>query len=580
MSSKDINNNHLRRKAEKLLKNKQHYKASEYANDLESLVEELNIYHIELEHQNEALRVSQQEEEKAKERYLSLFNEAPVGYLLMQKDAKIIDINNTACELLKRKKEDIIRLPFVTYIHELFQDTFYFHIKSVIKNKTLQECDIKIKLPGGQTNFLRLFSLLENNTEKQETIRTTIVNIDIQKELEKNLLIEKERAQESDKLKSAFLANMSHEIRTPMNSILGFSSLIVDKDLSKEQQRTFLNTINESGSYLLKLINDILDISKIDASQLKVHKTDCNILDICSYCYNVISNDRQFKLKPEVELKLRVIDKNKGIVVKTDGERLKQVVINLLNNALKFTKQGVIEYGFNIKTYNDNKFIEFYVKDTGVGIPADKLLIVFERFRQVNMNDAHHGTGLGLSICKGIVELLGGEIHVSSRVGQGSIFTFTIPYENGESQHKNINTVKHVDLSGKLVLIAEDDPASYVYLAELLKTYNCNIHHIAEGNLIVDYVNEHNPDIILLDINLPGKSGLEVLKELRFNNNTSKVIVQTAYAMGDEKRKFLNAGADAYLSKPIKRMDLEIALKSIEVHSENYAASRCFKGLD
>jgi len=549
----------LRNKAELLLQKRGISDQSLYTKDLEALVEELNIYQIELEHQNEELHKAQVELELIKNRYADLFNTAPIGYFIIRKDYTIIDANSTGCLLLgcdySRVKSDSI----TRYIQAEFQDTFYFHLRQTLLQNMPQTCDIKMIRNGDQTFYARLISMKDPNlgTEQMPVIRTSIIDVNNEKRMEINLIREKEKAEESDKLKSAFLANMSHEIRTPMNSILGYSELLSDKDITEEERDRFSVIISNSSNQLMQLINDIIDISKLEANQLKVFMSECSLNEICRNCYYAFINSDLLKAKPGLSLSLTLEDEFSDIQAVTDANRLQQVLINLINNAIKFTESGSIEFGYRILPDMENPLLEFYVKDSGIGIPAEKYDVIFERFRQATDDGSHKGTGLGLSISKGIIELLNGNISVESIPGEGTTFSFAIPYVKSTSSNTiSVLRKQIMDLSGVMILIAEDDLYSYLYVNQLLKGTNAEVIHVIDGNQLMVLLEKKVPDIILLDINMPIKNGYDCLREIRSRGLETKVIVQTAYAMSDERERIMHAGADDYLSKPIRKIEL------------------------
>ena len=553
------NNAILRLKAEQLLQERGIKDQSHYTKDLESLVEELNIYQIELEHQNEELHKAQDELELIKNRYADLFNTAPIGYFLINKDYTVIEVNATGCALLECDYSQLKKQSITRYIQSEYQDTFYFHLRQTLKQKMPQSCDIKMLRSKGQSFYARLISVQDPNlgTELVPVIRTSIIDVNNEKRMEINLIKEKEKAEESDNLKSAFLANMSHEIRTPMNSILGYSELLSDKDITEEERDRFSVIIANSSNQLMQLINDIIDISKLEANQLKVFMSECNLNEICRNCYYAFINSDLLKAKPGLNLELKLQDKFAGVQTVTDANRLQQVLINLINNAIKFTDNGSIEFGYHILNDSENPMLQFYVKDSGIGIPADKFDQIFERFRQATEDGSHKGTGLGLSISKGIIELLNGSIKVESDPGEGATFSFVIPYVKSSAKtDKSVLGQQNLDLSDKLIYIAEDDLYSYLYVNQLLKSTNAELVHLNDGNQLMEHLEMRVPDLILLDINMPYKNGFDCLKEIRKRGIETKVIVQTAYAMSDERERIMHAGADDYLPKPIRKIEL------------------------
>jgi signal transduction histidine kinase len=366
------------------------------------------------------------------------------------------------------------------------------------------------------------------------------------------------KAEESDNLKSIFLANMSHEIRTPMNSIMGFSNLLGDRDLDESSRLQYLDIIKSSGNRLMQLINDILDLSKIEAKQLIINHSECSLSEILLNSTESFSKSDLLKKKPALELILNLSDDDKKIKFISDSNRVQQVLDNLLNNAIKYSEKGKIETGCSIVTEDNKEFIKIYVKDSGIGISEDFDQIVFERFRQVEEGRFHQGTGLGLSISKGMVELLGGKIWFVSKKNIGTTFYFTIPYvRSSQSTPQNNNKMElYPKLDGKNIIIAEDDFFSFKYLQLLLRGYNANITHAENGSVLLKMIKENVPDLILLDINMPVMSGFEFLSEIKKEGIKTKIIAQTAYAMPHERERCLSAGCTGYISKPVKKLEL------------------------
>lgn len=377
-------------------------------------------------------------------------------------------------------------------------------------------------------------------------------------ESEEELLKAKIKAEENDRLKSIFLANMSHEIRTPMNSIMGFSGLLGEKNISEDSKYQYLEIIKSSGTRLLQLINDIIDLSKIEAKQLSINLSECNLSGILSNSFESFRKSELLLKKPEIKLQLNLSEEVDKIMVISDALRVQQVLDNLISNAIKYSLRGRIDVGCNIISSSGKKVIEIYVKDTGIGILPEMQEIVFERFRQVEAGRHHEGAGLGLSISKGIVELLGGKIWLTSEVNEGSTFYFTIPYNIAK---KNIDEAPKSgaaipDLKEIRVFIAEDDYNSYRFLELIMKRQNALISHAENGEILLNMLEAGMPDLILLDINMPVINGFEVLEEIKRRGLKTKIIAQTAYAMPDEKERCLSSGCHGYISKPIKKEEL------------------------
>jgi len=392
------------------------------------------------------------------------------------------------------------------------------------------------------------------------------ISISIQRkkaELELNQALQ--QAQESDRLKSVFLANMSHEIRTPMNAILGFSDLLGQAETSPGEIERFTTIIRNSGARLMHLIDDIIDLSKLEANQIKITKTPCHVNQLMHATMNSFNNHALLKQK-DLKLTLDLSGIKDPTVTVTDEVRLGQVLDNLVSNALKYTREGTIIMGAEQIEQNGSPWLRFSVSDTGKGIPQEKLPIIFERFRQVEEDDYHEGAGLGLSISKALVDLLGGEIRVVSEVGKGSTFSFTIPYT--EPQAPSPSSLSHHDhkpflLSGKKILMVDDDPDSVFYLSVLLQETGAMLTVASDGEMLMDLLQTTIPDLILLDINMPGKTGYECLKEIRKKAYPVKVISQTAYAMEDERLRCMELGSDAYLAKPYTKKELLDSIKLV-----------------
>ncbi len=387
-----------------------------------------------------------------------------------------------------------------------------------------------------------------------------------------NYIREKIRAERSDNLKSAFLANMSHEIRTPMNAILGFTQLL-NKDISKEKRETYIRIINENSQGLLRLIEDIIDVSKIEAGELEIKEKVCNLDDVM---HRLESNfNRILEGQPEKNIEIRVETAGDGLFVKTDCFRLQQVLTNLMHNAVKYTSTGKIITGYS----PGNKEIRFFVKDTGIGIREEYMDVIFDRFRKIETEPSARmqpGTGIGLAISKNLVNLLGGEIGVHSTYGEGSEFFFTIPYKPAAAHMVRnedilpVNGVSDLDLSGRKILIAEDERTNFFFLKKALEYTGVNIIRARNGKEAVDLVRENTEiDLVLMDILMPEMDGYEATGLIKKLRPRLPVIAQTALAMEGDKEKVLEAGCDAYVSKPVRiRELLQIIRKYLDAPGE------------
>jgi PAS domain S-box-containing protein len=397
-------------------------------------------------------------------------------------------------------------------------------------------------------------SIRDITDRKQAELLLKIKTDEIEAQNEE-LRLAKEKAEESDHLKTAFLQNMSHEIRTPMNAIIGFSDLLKDENKDKPKLEKYTTIISQRCNDLLEIIDGILDIAKIESGQLPVNIEECNLCELFSeLTYFFIEYQKRIN-KQHIKFSLQArCDLSENIIV-TDKIKLKQIFINLITNAFKFTDEGKIEGGCKFDEYHN---LIFYVSDTGIGIPSDKQNLVFERFAQLNQFSKKNigGTGLGLSIVKGLVSLLGGEIFLVSEQGKGSTFTFTIPYNITLSLHQEPSQIKKStksNLSNKTILIVEDDLYNAEYLKDILSSIGLNILQAENGKEAVKLSISQPVDMVLMDVRMPDIDGYEATRQIRQHKPKLIIIAQTAYASLDEKQKAINAGCNDYISKPTKK---------------------------
>jgi PAS domain S-box-containing protein len=371
----------------------------------------------------------------------------------------------------------------------------------------------------------------------------------------KTLQQETSKAKTSDELKSSFLANMSHEIRTPMNSIIGFSNLLASEQIPEIQKKDFTHYIRTSSEILLNLVDDIIDIAKIEAGELKVVKKDCELNALGGELLSTSLETRKRFNKQHLQLNFKPDALYPEIFLKTDPFRLRQILVNLINNALKFTEKGSVNFGYSV---HEDSQIEFYVKDTGPGLSRDELDMIFERFKRAQRSEEKNiaGTGLGLAISKNLVQLLGGEMWVDSTAGIGTTFLFTLPYLRSTvlpaDRHDQYPRETEYNWQGKTILITEDDHTSFEFLRELLRKTNAEIIHASTGKQAVEIVRSLDKiDLVIMDIQLPEMNGLEATKLIKNLNNRLPVIAQTAYAMAGDNEKMKKAGCDDYIPKPL-----------------------------
>ena len=494
------------------------------------------------------------------EKLRNIFKSLPEAIIITTADFNFVDCNQEAFKVFGYEKKEFLELNLekltdVTNLAQLSSLLDKINKKGIVRNKEL------LFTRKNKKSFNGLISVSDVNNENRELQNYIFViqNVTQFKEVEAELLQAKEKAEESDKLKSAFLTNMSHEIRTPMNAIIGFSDLLADPSLEKGEIMTYTGVIKERCNNLLQIVNDILDISRIEANEIELKENIFSVNSLLDSLYIVYAQKliNEDKLKVVLNLHKGIADK-KSLIMADEG-RLKQILSNLLDNAVKFTKTGEIDFGCDL---HNNATLEFFVRDSGIGIHPDKHNIIFERFRQIDesLDREYGGNGLGLAICKAFVELMKGEIWLKSELGSGTAFFFTVPYKLAGSEEKikppETNIVNY-KWNNKRILIVEDDRSSLAFMKVLFKLTHAKLVFVSKGQEAIElFMSDSAFDLILMDIQLPDINGLEVTKMIKAINRNIPVIAQTAYAMQGDEKKCMKAGCDDYVSKPIEISDL------------------------
>ena len=517
---------------------------------------------LELKRKEEQLRQSEQF-------FKRIMDSANDAIILLDKDFNIKLWNNAAIKIFGFSRQELIDSPafkfifpenyktlFEKYWSRIFKENHKdtgFTFAMTAKKKDGGEIPIEISMSG--TKF------------RENTYLIVIAkDITLRKRTEEELLRAKEKAEESDNLKTAFLSNMSHEIRTPMNAIVGFSQLLSNPNFDQAKKDLFIEQININSESLLKLIEDIIYISKIEAGKIEIIKSDCSLNKMLKDLFTTFQEHKRRMGKEQVELKLHLDFNNDDVIINTDSQRLKQILTNLLSNALKFTEKGFVEFGY--KEHDEHSLL-FYVKDTGMGINKEKLKHVFDRFTKISAGKTrlYGGTGLGLSISKHLVEYLGGKIWVESVENEGSAFMFTHPFES------KLAVIEKKDYSGtKLnpdilkntkILVAEDEEINFLFLKETLSLSGAETFWAKNGKEAIDLVLNNNYDLILMDMKMPVIDGYDATREIKKHKPDIPIIAQTAYALPEEQQQGIEAGCDDYLSKPIDPINLINLIKKI-----------------
>lgn len=493
------------------------------------------------------------------ERQRRVFESSPDPMIVTDSDAMILDFNSAFVEAFNVNPDLIYGEKVFRFINKKDWRAAISDFSETWKLGYLKNLEYQVVRPDGTAFDAEVSSgAIYTTNGKPDSMVIILKNINERKEAERNLLDAKRKAEESDKLKTAFLSNMSHEIRTPMNAIVGFSDLLSDEHLKPEERRDFISQINQGADDLMRLIDDIIDIAKIEAGQVNVHIAECFVRDMFKELHLSFLQIIKRTAKDKVSISLKWDWPVNELVIYTDPFRLKQILVNLLSNAVKFTEEGEIVLGLE----EHPKGILFYVKDSGIGIRQEKQKLIFDRFMQGHETKTklYGGTGLGLAISKNLTQILGGEIGVNSQSGEGAKFWFILPLNEVPLKYEAALRTPVSDVKsweGKRILIAEDDHSNYYFLNEALRDTGAEILWAQDGEETLEVFRE-NPDlnIVLMDINMPLINGYECTRIIKKERPDLPVIAQTAYAMSGEREISKKAGCDDYLSKPIKVAEL------------------------
>jgi len=495
---------------------------------------------------------------KITEHFLYVLSKAiknsPVSVVITNPEGNIEFINPSFTSLTGYSLTDAIHKNFLEMKVEYNSGNNVIKAMESVKKGEVWKGEIHLQNKNGEHFWvIASFSPIFNRAGIVSHCVLSMEDITLRKEYEKELLLSKTKAEESDRLKSAFLSNLSHEIRTPLNAIIGFSSLLTDSDLSVAEKKNLSDVLYKNSNDLLKIIENLIEISEIETGQLVIKKSECRLNKLMHDLQDTFLAD-DYKGK-QVKLNVRTEVRSEDFTILTDPLRVKQVLMSLLSNASKFTERGFIEFGYAFK---DESTLMFYVIDTGIGIEPDKQKYIFNPFRQVDDSNTRKfgGMGLGLAISKHIVEKLGGKIWLTSIPGSGTTFYFTIPYIpvrfKFDPEPKEEKKVSY-DWKNKTILVADDIDSNYVYIKAAVKNTNVEVLWAKNGIEAVDLVKKNSSiDLVLMDIVMPDMDGFEATKQIKTFNSNIPVVCQTAYSSNENYKAALDCGFDSFMAKPIK----------------------------
>jgi PAS domain S-box-containing protein len=507
---------------------------------------------------------------ESEERSSTIVNSSP-NLVFIHINGIIQYINNIGVSMFGYSKEEAIGKSIIDFLSEESKLKVIANMQRRIAGEVIQPYEANIVTKSGiiKTMLVQGATIPFNNKNASLAV---LADISLIKEYEKNLEIALKHAEESDRLKTAFLQNLSHEIRTPLNGIIGFSKLLQYEDNSQEEINEYTSLIDQSGKRLLETVNNVLDISKIETGHIKVNNKSFSINSLITDLYSSFLADSNLK---GIKLNYKTSLNDENSIIFSDESKLNQILTNLISNALKFSYNGNIDFGYEIivqpsegfkpsqgyidaKPSEGSNTIQFFVKDTGIGISTNLHDRVFERFTQAEdtVGRSFEGAGLGLAICKGLVKLLGGKIWLESEINKGTTFFFTLPYKAAAFSAQSVNENSGIPLKFKNVkiLIADDDYVSLKYLKNDLKNIDCDLVLTENGEQTVELVKQiPDIDMIFMDLRMPIMDGFEATKLIKKFRPELPIIAQTAYALSAEKEMIMLAGFDDYISKPLDR---------------------------
>lgn len=510
--------------------------------------------------QNELIDAREKAEE-SENRFRTLFEQAADGIFIADSNGQYLEVNENACLMLGYSREEMLKI----------------NVKDVISKKNLEETPIKIKelRTGSIVLSERILVRKDGSSFPAEIsgkmlpdgrLQGIVRDITERRIVEEELIAAKEKAEESDMLKTAFLQNMSHEIRTPMNAILGFADLLPEFFDDHEKLSNFANIIKQKGTDLLEIISNILDIARIESGQVALNAQECQMGVLFDEIETLFREYQRGIKNDQVEFELKVDEDIRNLMIEIDQAKLKQILINLIGNAFKFTRSGKIRLGCTLDGHN---LLSFYVSDTGIGIPKEKHEEIFRQFIRVSQDSArlYDGTGLGLPIVLGLLDLMGGKICLESEKGVGSTFYFTIPFPQKGDQPLKYNDENEIAGFSKAksvrILIIDHDEFNVMYLKEILAEAKFDFTYVRYGKQALEVCRQQTVDLVLMDIHPADITGAELITQIRELKPEVRIIAQSAHATPEDEESAMLAGSDEYFGKPVKG---ELLLSRIKHH--------------
>jgi len=491
----------------------------------------------------------------SKEELINIIEKQSNGVFIINKNQKFVYVNEAFYKYTGFTEDEVIGQNFTFTIHEdylvLVKNNF---LKRVNNIEVDDSYEIKVKTKKGILDV----KLNINPIELMGETYFVVITEDVTSKNElKKLLNENSKEYEKQKsIRNNFLMNISHEIRTPLNSIIGFVDLLAQEKLQQDKKETYLEIIKNVTSGLIEIVNDITDLSRIDEKTLKIVKNNFKIIDLLDNLKFTYNKQILEQGNNEISVITNFDEKNKDLLLFSDKFRINQILSNLIDNAIKYSNKGNIIISFE---RIEDKII-ILVKDHGIGISKENQQNIFNRFSKVSYQKKQKGVGLGLTLSKKLALILGGDLYVESKLGHGSIFYLSLPYQIDKNKGKDEKIImgiddKKFDFTDKKILIIEDEQTNYIFLNEILTKKNAKVFWAKNGRQGVKYFMENNKniDLILMDIRMPIMDGLKATEEIRQINKKIPIIAQTAYAMESEKTKSIEAGCNDFVVKPIKK---------------------------